>query len=205
MKKVVLFTRVSTCLQDCKRQVKLLTEYCNTQNFQIEKVFCEKISGAKKNNERPVLLEMLQYIKNNNIDCVMFTELSRLGRNYNECNKLISLLIDEKINAYFLSQNMYLQDDKGNTNALTQFILNVFLLGANMEREYINERTRTGRKLSKIKQGRPKGTTKDIAESKNYNKVCDLLNKGVSVRQIAGALNISPTTVQKIRNSIKCK
>lgn len=202
MKKCVLFTRVSTCLQDCKRQVKLLTDYCNANDFQIEKVFCEKISGAKANKERPVLNDMLNFVKANKIDCVMFSEISRLGRNYNECSKLISTLIDEQINAFFLSQNMYLQKD-GKTDPITQFILNVFLLGANMEREYINERTKTGRAISKVKQGRPKGTTKQVTDNKHYNDVLRLLEKDLTVREIAGALKISPTTVQKIKNSLK--
>ena len=50
--KVVIISRVSTNLQDNKRQVEELKEFSNKMNFDVIKVYEEKISGAKENDER---------------------------------------------------------------------------------------------------------------------------------------------------------
>ena len=87
--KVVLLCRVSTQTQDYTRQVNELTDYCDKANWSIEKVFANKISGAKKANERPEIMEMIDYIQNNRIDKVCVLEISRLGRNTLEALNVI--------------------------------------------------------------------------------------------------------------------
>ena len=52
----------------------------NTENWKLLVSFEEKISGAKKNSERPVLVEALEYCEANSIDILLVSELSRLGR-----------------------------------------------------------------------------------------------------------------------------
>lgn len=56
---VVLLCRVSTNHQDYHRQIAELTEFSNHQGWKIEKVFANKISGAKKVEERPEIQEMM--------------------------------------------------------------------------------------------------------------------------------------------------
>ena len=80
MKKIVLFARVSTNIQDYERQINELTALAEQNNWIISATFCEKISGAKKNTERKELSKMIDYVSSNNIDMVVVTELSRLGR-----------------------------------------------------------------------------------------------------------------------------
>ncbi|HEX2919556.1 MAG TPA: recombinase family protein [Bacteroidales bacterium] len=82
MKKVVLFCRVSSTSdrQSYDRQISDLTQVANRLNYQIEGIFAEKVSGAKKNTDRKELLKMIDFVKTQNIDMVLVTELSRLGR-----------------------------------------------------------------------------------------------------------------------------
>ena len=47
----------------------------------MEKVFEEHASGGKKNQERPILLESIDFCVKNSIDIILVSELSRLGRN----------------------------------------------------------------------------------------------------------------------------
>ena len=47
--RVIIFSRVSTSIQDNQRQIDELTEYSQKMNFNVIKVFEEKISGGKKN------------------------------------------------------------------------------------------------------------------------------------------------------------
>ena len=90
--RVIIFSRVSTSIQDNQRQIDELREYSQKMNFDVIKVFEEKISGGKKNEERPILLEMIQFVKENQINKVLCWELSRLGRNTIEVLTTIELL-----------------------------------------------------------------------------------------------------------------
>ena len=55
----VIYARVSSIgdRQSTERQVKDLSEYAKYKGIEVCKVFEEHISGAKKNDERPVLCE----------------------------------------------------------------------------------------------------------------------------------------------------
>lgn len=52
MEKVVILARVSTDKQDYERQVNELTDYCRKMDWEVERVFTNKVSGAKRNEER---------------------------------------------------------------------------------------------------------------------------------------------------------
>ena len=67
MCKVVIFTRVSTRIQDNQRQVNDLNEIAGRRGWKVEKVFCEQISGATSNKNRGELVAMLDYISVNDI------------------------------------------------------------------------------------------------------------------------------------------
>ena len=89
---VVLLCRVSTNHQDYNRQINELTEYCSRQDWNIEKVFANKVSGAKKLEERTEIVEMIQYVRAHDINKVVVLEISRLGRNTLEALKVIQML-----------------------------------------------------------------------------------------------------------------
>lgn len=100
MEKVVILVRVSTEKQEYQRQINELTEYCSKVNWQIEKIFANKISGALKNEEREEICELVEFVKNNNIRRVVCLEISRIGRNTLEALKIIQFLNENKISLY---------------------------------------------------------------------------------------------------------
>ena len=63
MDKVVILARVSTNRQDYDRQINELTDYCNRMQWDVAKVFADKVSGAKSVEERTEIQEMVTYIK----------------------------------------------------------------------------------------------------------------------------------------------
>ena len=81
--KAVIYARVSstTDRQNTERQIADLTKYAEYKGMEISKVLEEKISGAKKNSERPVFDEAINFCKTNKVDILLVSELSRLGRN----------------------------------------------------------------------------------------------------------------------------
>ena len=81
MDKVVILARVSTDKQEYQRQENELTDYCRRVGWSVEAVFSNKVSGAKRMEERSEIMDLIAYVKTNEIDKVVCLEISRLGRN----------------------------------------------------------------------------------------------------------------------------
>lgn len=115
-KTVVIYARVSSIgdRQSTDRQVKDLTDYAVYQKMEVRKVFEEHISGAKKNDERPVLCEAIKYCKENRIDVLLVSELSRLGRNAFEVLASVKDLLDRGIHLYIQKEQFMLLDKEAN-------------------------------------------------------------------------------------------
>lgn len=80
--KVAIYARVSSTndRQSIDRQVIDLLNYAELNNIEVVKVYEEHISGAKRNEERPILCECLDQCIGNDVDMFLMSELSRLGR-----------------------------------------------------------------------------------------------------------------------------
>lgn len=203
--KVVLFCRVSTNSQDYNRQVNELTVYCQQQKWSIERVFANKVSGAKKNEERPEIMEMVEYVKTHSIDRVCVLEISRLGRNTLEALKVIQLLNELGICLYVKNYNLETLI-KGKINPIASLICTILLEIAQMERLTIRERMASGREqhIAKcrkegIKMGRPSTYKKTDEQMKaQYSKEISLLRKGFSLRQINAITGTSIMTIRKL-------
>ena len=100
MATAVIYARVSSAIQEYDRHVNELSALALAQGWNVEAIFAEKASGAKKNNERPELQKMVEFIETNHIDKVMVTELSRLGRNTLQVLEVIELLSSKSISLY---------------------------------------------------------------------------------------------------------
>lgn len=206
MKKVVIFARVSTSIQDYERQVNELTAVANSNNWNVAATFCEKISGAKKNTERMELTRMIDYVRANNINIVMVTELSRLGR-----DTLQVLEVIEKFNKLGISlfiQNYHIEtlNDNGTINTMSQFLITILAEVARMERKTIRERVESGYKNYRAnggKVGRKEGYRKsDIDMKEQYAEEIRLLRKGISLRNISKITGTSINTIRKCQNFV---
>jgi DNA invertase Pin-like site-specific DNA recombinase len=205
MKKSVIFARVSsvTDRQNTERQIVDLKQYAKSNNFSIEAVFEEKISGGKKNLERPVLNECLDYCKTNNIDCLLINEMSRVGRNAFEVLETIKNLIDNKINVYFQKEQITLLDNEGKPSMFAPVMIATLSTCAEIERENIKFRLNSGRQnyIAKGgKLGRNAGSIKTSDKKKEeYRQVISLLKKGTSIRNTAKLTSVSISTTQRIK------
>ena len=185
--KVVLLCRVSTNSQDYNRQANELTAYCHQAGWTIEKIFANKVSGAKKNEERSEIMEMVEYVKTHAIDRVCVLEISRLGRNTLEALKVIELLNEHGICLFVKNYNLETIIN-GKINPVASLICTILLEIAQMERLTIRERMESGRKqyIAKcrkegIKMGRPATYRKtDETMKTQYAKEISLLRKGLS-------------------------
>ena len=208
MDKVVIFARVSTDRQEYQRQLVELREYCAKAGWQVVREFASKISGAKRNDERPEIMEMIDYIKANAIDRVVVLEISRLGRNTLEALKVIQNLNDNGVSLYIKNYNLETLTSSGQVNPVASLICTILIEIAQMERLTIRERMASGRnqyirrcREQGIKMGRPSTYRKSEAMYKEqYGREISLLQKGISLRNVAAITGTSVNTLRKIRN-----
>ena len=127
MKKVCLLLRCSTSTQDYEYQRSTLTDLCQRNGWEIISTFENKVSGAKKNEERQEIVELLDFVKHNEIDAVLATEVSRLGRDTLEALKTIEILNEHKVNLYFSNYSIETLLPNGEVNPIARLILTICL------------------------------------------------------------------------------
>jgi len=209
MKVAVIYSRVSSTndRQNTERQVEDLKLFASKNDFEVSRVFEEKISGAKKLEEKPVLLECLDYCTNNKVSCLLLSELSRLGRSTLQVLKSLEILHEAKVNVYIQNLNLYTLLETGEINPMASIIITVMAEMAAIERTNIAYRLNSGRSnyIAKGgKLGRNVGSTKTIETKKEeYKKAILLLKKGTSVRHTAELAKIGVSTVQRIKKEFK--
>ena len=207
-KTAVIYARVSSIgdRQSTDRQVKDLTDYAVYQKMEVRKVFEEHISGAKKNDERPVLCEAIRYCKDNCIDVLLVSELSRLGRNAFEVLASVKELLDCGINLYIQKEQFTLLDEDGKPSLFAPVMIATLSTCAQLERDNISFRLNSGRKQyveKGGKLGRPLGSTKTKDKKKEeYKEVISLLHKGYVIRDVARLTGKGISTVQRIKKEL---
>lgn len=206
-KTAVIYARVSSIgdRQSTDRQVKDLSDYAVYQKMEVRKVFEEHISGAKKNDERPVLCEAIKYCKEYRIDVLLVSELSRLGRNAFEVLASVKDLLDCGINLYMQKEQFSLLDNDGKPSLFAPIMLATLSTCAQLERDNITFRLQSGRKqyIAKGgKLGRKPGSIKTLDQKKEeYKDVIALLKKGYAIRDIAKLSGKGISTVQRVKKA----
>ena len=209
MKTAAIYARVSSVgdRQSTERQVSDLVDYSTKNGLLVEQVFEEHISGAKRNDERAVLKECIDYAIANRVDVVLFSELSRCGRAVWEVLETIKTLKDNNINAYFQKEGLSLFSEDGTENIYLSVMLSVLCVCSQLERESVSYRLNSGRKLAiekGVKMGRKVGSVKSMEQKETeYAKVIRSLKQGKSVRDTAAICSVSVSTVQRVKKDFK--
>ena len=214
MKTAVIYARVSSSgslesRQSTERQVIDLTDYANKNGMTICKTFEEHISGAKRNAERAVLSECIEYAINNRVDVVLFSELSRCGRAIWEVLDTIRTLKDNGINAYFQKEGLSLFSADRRENIYLAVMISVLSSASQIERENLIFRLKSGRKVyvdkniaatGKSGLGRKVGYRKPVETKKEeYKEALKLLRAGYPIRKVAKLTDVSESTVKRLK------
>lgn len=206
----VIYARVSSKgdRQNTDRQVADLKTYAAGAGIEIVKIFEEKISGAVRNQERPVLSDCLAFCRREKPDMLLVSELSRLGRSTVEILKAIDELSGEKVSVYIQNIGLNTLQPDGRPDPVASIVIPVMGEVARIERENIRYRLDSGRKRFVAEGGqlgRPKGTgfsAEQILEK--YPGVAKRLRQGKnSMREIAKLENVSESTVKKVKKALQ--
>lgn len=201
----VIYSRVSSPgkRQSTERQLVDLERYAERNGYQVTGRFSEKISGAKKNENRRILQECIDFCISDKVDTLLLTEISRLGRTTLEILKALDTLHANKVCVYIQNLNIEtLRPDK-TVNPLSSLITTVLGELAAMERQGIIDRLNSGRDLYIEKGGRlgRKPGSRKTAEQKKeeYREAIALLKKGYSIRNVAKLTKKAVSTIQQIK------
>ena len=202
----VIYARVSSVSdrQDTARQIQDLTRYANAQEIEVVSIFEEHISGAKKNEERQVLTDCLEYCTANSGNYLLLSELSRLGRSTLQVLRSLEILHEAKVSVYIQNLGLYTLQTDGKVNPIVSILITILAEMSNIERSNIVYRLNSGRAnyIAKGgKLGRKVGSIKtEERKREEYKEVIQLLKKGYSVRNISKLQGIGISTVQRIKN-----
>ena len=151
-KNIAIYCRVSTQMQTTDRQEEELTKLARERsdwNLREDNIFVDVISGFKSGESRPQYNLLLQRIEEEKIDIILFSELSRLGRNATDLLEQIELLRQRKIALFFQKQNIWVLDNKDLGSTI---LLHVLAVMSSYEIELFTERSLSG-KISKLQAG----------------------------------------------------
>ena len=204
-KKAVIYSRVSSTgdRQDTSRQIRDLEILAKQRNLKIEKTYEEHVSGAKKTQDRPVLKECLDYCFTNDIDILLISELSRLGRNVDDVLSNVRLCKEKHLNVYFQKEQLSIFNSDGKEHPFLTIFIAVLGTCAEMERENIKFRLNSGKAkfiAEGGKVGRKEGYKKpDEKLQEEYAGVIKMLRKGYPIRMIAKSEGVGISTVMRIK------
>ena len=203
MTKVIIYARVSTAGQDYERQLAELREYARKMEYEVVREFSEKVSGAKSVAERQALTELLAYVEVHRVDKVLIYECSRLSRRAVDFLTVIENFTARKVSVYIHQNGLETLLPNGQPNPIAQLVLGILAQFNSMERSLIRSRMESGYNHYRQRGGtvgRKVGYRKTTEQMRSqYAKEIQLLNKGMSLRNIAAITRTSIGTLQKLK------
>lgn len=188
------YLRVSTADQNIEKNKADILAFANQQDLGRVEFVEEKASGKMAWRQRKIahILEELQAG-----DCLIMSELSRLGRSMLECMEILSIATEKQIKVYAIKGSWQLDG-----TLQSKIIAMAFSMAAEIERDLISSRTREALRAAKAsgkKLGRPKGPGKSKLDQ--YKPEIEaLLNNGSTQKFIAQRYK---TTEANLHNWLK--
>ncbi len=185
MKKIIIYTRVSTKDQTTESQILKLDEYCKNHDYKVVAKY-EDI-GTGKNTKRPNYQKLLNDIHLKSFDILLVWKLDRLSRSLQDLMNLGELLKVKEIDLITYDNAI---DTTSPTGKLMFQVMGAF---AEFNRNLIAENVKAGMEKARakgVKVGRPqtqqKKLTKKVLEVAYSMKTAQKM----SYRDIAKELNI---------------
>lgn len=188
------YIRVSTDKQDCANQKLGIEAKAMKLGICIDKYIEDSgISGTKEPEER-ALGGMLRRLRPG--DVIICSELSRLGRKMFMIMRILEHCMKIGARLYTVKDGYELGD-----NIQSKVLAFAFGLSAEIERNLIAQRTKealSALQMRGVKLGRPCGQRNPTHILDGYeNLVLDMYAAGVSKREIARKIRVSPPTITR--------
>ena len=196
MRRVAIYTRVSTDQQTTENQERELRAIAARSGWQIVEVYQDHgVSGAKGRDQRPAFDVLCKDATRRKFDVVMAWSVDRLGRSLLDLIAFLSELHASGIDLFLHQQGIDTTTPAG--KAMFQ-MMGVF---AEFERAMIRDRVNAGLARAKA-QGKVLGRPKVSAETETAIRKA-LKAGGMGMQKIAVAHGVGTGTVQRIKISLE--
>lgn len=178
------YVRVSNHDQNLEGQKNLISRYAMEHKLMVDEWIELEMSSRKSLKERR-MDELLNKLQSD--DTIIVSELSRIGRSIKETLDIIEAIVKEKgARLILIKQHMDI-NISNTTNPTHKILVTVFSMLAELERDFISERTKEGlraRVAKGIKLGKPAGTIQSSMYDKDREKILHLHQLGVPLKKI---------------------
>lgn len=189
-KKVAIYTRVSTQEQKTDLQLMDLREYVHKRGYETFHFYEDIISGAAK--ERKALDQLMDDAKKRKFDIVLVWKFDRFARS-------LKMLVDglalfQELGIDFISY----KENIDTTTSMGKLIFNINSAYAEFERDIIRDRVKAGVRAKREKNNGKWGRGKVAGTIQT--KIQELINQGISIRNVARQLKVAKGTVMKYKS-----
>jgi len=168
------------------RRVSSEGQNLSRQDFVCDKMFEEKVSGAKR--DRGVLAQMIEFARKG--DEVVVWSIDRLARDLRDLQDIIQRLNDKGVTVAFLKEKLLFSGDADDAFARLQ--LQMMGAFAEFERNIIRQRQAEG-----IYRAKERGVYQGRKKTIDGNRIRAMKADGHSVTEIAELMGISRMTVYR--------
>ena len=159
--------------------------------------------SSRKSAEKRRITELLTKVTSH--DTIIVSELSRLGRSIREVLSIIEELIQQKQCQLILIKQSLEINPRNHRDMTSKILLTVFSMMAELERDFVSERTKEGlraRKEQGIVLGKPKGVVQASIYDSDHDKIKHLYQMGVPLNTIIG-VHLKYGKYQSLKNYIE--
>lgn len=178
------YIRVSKHEQNLEGQKNAISRYGMDHKLIVDEWIELEMSSRKSTSQRRID-ELLERLVPG--DTVIASELSRLGRSIKETLNTIETILKKKQSRLILIKQSLDLNPQDRNNVANKVLITIFSMMAELERDFISERTKEGlraRVAKGIKLGKPKGTLQDSMYDKDQDKIFHLYKLGVPLGKI---------------------
>ncbi|MFP5111359.1 YneB family resolvase-like protein [Bacillaceae bacterium C204] len=203
--KAIIYCRVSTNKEtqetSLKRQEEELTQLAQSYHFEIDRVIKEKASGY--DYDREGIFQLLERIKDEQVQAVLIQDETRLGRG-NAKIAILHCILKENIKLFSISHSGELQLSESDS-----MVLKIVGMVEEYQRKLHNAKIKRGMKRAVQKGYKPEKNLKNLGEASGRDKIevpveeiVRLRKNGLIFAEIAATLrgfgyNISKATVHR--------
>ena len=185
------YLRVSTEEQTILNQRIAIKKWASDNDYEILEFFEDaSVSGKVAAINRPAFREMLEIVRNEQVDAVIVYELSRVGRTFWETLDAIKAIEQYAPLISCSAKEVFLQTTDP---SIRKLLIGILTWVAEREREILVQRTKDGMIRAKI-SGKMIGRPKKFLDKDSLIK---LLSQNMPKRKIAENLGMSKATLYK--------
>ena len=191
VRKVAIYTRVSTLDQTIDNQLIELRDHCSKMGWEIVKEYADEgLSGTLSREKRPALNSLIKDAYRKRFDSVVCWDISRIGRSMKELVLFLSDMKDKGVGICSVRQGFDTSTTMG--EIMFQFVG----ILSSWEKTMIRERTLAGLERAKS-EGKTLGRRK-VTNDTMTTKILELRTAKKSIREIASEVGVSRGTVSNV-------